>query len=811
MLDVMTRSGAVLRTSVLMVALVLLLGYLPPPSAAASTLATCVEGFDLVDAPGSLVPSAVLTTAPSAAIVVGSARTGVGRWSARITRFGSGGWHTLATRAPTSDSGLVAIDGDPKKGRWAVGFKRTSMDLLPYALRQMPSGAWREVPVPRAASEAAALTDVAVSRRDAVWAVGYRLDSAGSQRPHVVRWNGRRWLNVAPPIGPGQRGMLATVSSTPSGGTWIAGSIRPSAVDRPYVARREQGKWKRLALPSVGAGSITSIMVHGKQAGWAVGYAVASGAMRPLVLRWNGTRWTRFSPPELPEETVLLDVDLDAGTVVVTGSTWDATAGRMRPMVARRNGTTWRVRTLKGFEGDAVMADIDGSRPHPGYLATRATRIGALVRTCEGDGVGTAARKSARQDRRSELATPAGREVHPAEIQPAPRAGLASAPQLRISPPSAVGVNIVDRTVAAGLPNAGHTYGAVIRDFDGNGQMDIFLGGHGDPAVLYLNDDGVFGPASVEFGLADRHGCTASDVDDSGLPDLYCTFGGDRGLGVKANELWLDPGGPTPRLAADAGGVRELLGRGRLATVFDYDDDGRKDLVVGQAPNRVDGQPSVNRVYRWTGPGKYQLLRDAGLAPSVGAREFDTGDFDRDGRVDLLMVSFDPKAGGRPSTLRLYRNTTKGLRDVRAARGIKTIGERDAELVGLNSDDKLDIVQLSSNRIRVSLQRNGKFVTVFERRLSNAKALAVGDADGDGDMDIFVLRHKKTAAINDLILFNRGDGRRYRAVEAPSRRGGSADQVYAIDHDGNGLTDFLVLNGLASALGPIQLVAFYNA
>ena len=108
--------------------------------------------------------------------------------------------------------------------------------------------------------------------------------------------------------------------------------------------------------------------------------------------------------------------------------------------------------------------------------------------------------------------------------------------------------------------------------------------------------------------------------------------------------------------------MRELLGRGRVATVLDYDDDGHKDLVVGQAPNRVDGLPSLNRVYRWVGPGAYRLVRDSGIAPSVGAREFDTGDFDRDGRVDLLMVSFDPKVKGPLSSIGLYRNTRRGLR-----------------------------------------------------------------------------------------------------------------------------------------------------
>ena len=142
--------------------------------------------------------------------------------------------------------------------------------------------------------------------------------------------------------------------------------------------------------------------------------------------------------------------------------------------------------------------------------------------------------------------------------------------------------------------------------------------------------------------------------------------------------------------------------------------------------------------------------------------------------------------------------------------GISSIGERDAELVRLDGDRKLDLVQLSGDRIRISLLRNGRFKPVFERTISGAVAVAAGDADGDGDQDLYVLRQKNRASTKDIILFNRGNGRSYRAVAAPSRSGGRADDVYAIDHDQNGLTDFLVLNGRGSVKGPLQLISFYR-
>ena len=120
-----------------------------------------------------------------------------------------------------------------------------------------------------------------------------------------------------------------------------------------------------------------------------------------------------------------------------------------------------------------------------------------------------------------------------------------------------------------------------------------------------------FRDAGIAFGLVDRHGCAAHDVDASGLPDLYCSVGGRRGTGIKANQLWLDPGGPSRVLDELVGRVPEPLGRGRVAAFIDVDLDGAHDLFVGQEAERMDGLPSDNRVYRREAPARLQ--RDRGF------------------------------------------------------------------------------------------------------------------------------------------------------------------------------------------------------
>ena len=68
-------------------------------------------------------------------------------------------------------------------------------------------------------------------------------------------------------------------------------------------------------------------------------------------------------------------------------------------------------------------------------------------------------------------------------------------------------------------------------------------------------------------------------------------------------------------------------------------------------------------------------------------------------------------------------------------------------------------------------------------------------------------RHRR--GDDDVLLLSRRGGQAWRAIRVPSRPGGVADDVYPIDHDADGRTDFLALNGKDSTPGPVQLIASY--
>jgi hypothetical protein len=214
-------------------------------------------------------------------------------------------------------------------------------------------------------------------------------------------------------------------------------------------------------------------------------------------------------------------------------------------------------------------------------------------------------------------------------------------------------------------------------------------------------------------------------------------------------------------------------------------------------------------VYLRTAPARFEAVAGSGVDPTRAARSVSTGDIDADGSADLLLVYSDEHSLRRTGGVRLYHATDGPFRDVTNRHGIRSIGETDAELAQLDGDGRADLIQLSASRIRVSLKREGRFGIVFERRIDGGVALAVGDVDGDGDMDIYVLRQKDRRSDDDVLLLSRRGGQAWRAIRVPSRPGGVADDVYPIDHDADGRTDFLALNGKDSTPGPVQLIASY--
>lgn len=210
--------------------------------------------------------------------------------------------------------------------------------------------------------------------------------------------------------------------------------------------------------------------------------------------------------------------------------------------------------------------------------------------------------------------------------------------------------------------------GVGLLDYDGDGLLDVFCvdGGSLDPERpsapahrLYRNRGGWrFEDVTAAAGLACPSGygmgCTVGDYDGDGRDDLYVTQ-------VGSNRLYRNRGDGTFEDATAKAGVAVNLFSTSAAFV-DLDQDGDLDLIVvnyvrwsptaemecfsdggrrDYCSPRNYNAPAPTVLFRNRGDGTFEDVTSiAGLDKAYGnGLGVATGDFDRDGRIDLFVAN----------------------------------------------------------------------------------------------------------------------------------------------------------------------------
>jgi enediyne biosynthesis protein E4 len=217
-----------------------------------------------------------------------------------------------------------------------------------------------------------------------------------------------------------------------------------------------------------------------------------------------------------------------------------------------------------------------------------------------------------------------------------------------------------DVSDAAGIrPHAGKGMGVGVADFNGDGRLDIFVAN--DKAYNYLflaTEGGRFEEVAFESGVVlagngtyiSGMGVDARDVDNDGLTDIAYvalnqeTFPLFRNLGDTQFEE-VTTRSDLAHLSWDMSGYSPHLA--------DFDNDGWKDLFVSrghvQSLAAQTGWPVAqhNSVFRNTGAGKFEAFTAAaGFTAAVPQRHRGAavGDFNRDGRLDVVVVALNAPA-----------------------------------------------------------------------------------------------------------------------------------------------------------------------
>ena len=355
------------------------------------------------------------------------------------------------------------------------------------------------------------------------------------------------------------------------------------------------------------------------------------------------------------------------------------------------------------------------------------------------------------------------------------------------------GGRFVDFTEAAGIEVDGYGCGGSAADYDGDGDLDLYVTLFGENR-LFRNDGGHFVEVGAQAGVADELWSASAgfaDVDRDGDLDLYVAnyvnFGFDNhrfcGDEEKGTRGYCHPGayeGLPDRFYRNLGDGRfreetgaaglEHEGEAGLGLVFgDLDDDGWPDLYVAN-----DADP--NFFFRNKGDGTFEDLSllsgtaysDAG-SPEAGMG-VDLADFDLDGRLDIFVTNFELETNA------LYRNLGTGLFTdsrftsniaepslLKLAFGVAAADydqDRDLDLVIANGHILDNAAEMNSrseyaqpNQTMVNDGR-GRFSELIDDGMDAvrvSRGLSTGDLDGDGDLDLAIVNSNDVAEVYENV------------------------------------------------------------
>lgn len=359
-----------------------------------------------------------------------------------------------------------------------------------------------------------------------------------------------------------------------------------------------------------------------------------------------------------------------------------------------------------------------------------------------------------------------------------------------------------DVTRASGLGREGFWIGCGTGDYDNDGRIDLFVTGYHTCALYHNNGHGGFTDVTAKAGIQDRAyqtSCTFADIDRDGFLDLYichyvrfgphepqyCPAGDGRLQRACGPDAYLpeigvfyhNRGDGTFAEATKQFGLDSAHGKAWGAAFADYDRDGWPDLYV--ANDEMPGDLFHNEGGRMKNVGAESgtaYSRDGFLQGGMGA---DFGDYDNDGRPDLVVTNFwmEPNS--------LYHNDGHGLfSEFSYAAGLapgtlKKVGF-GTRFLDADNDGWLDLFFLNGHvqdthwihpeegmRELMQLflnQQNGRFREVsaaagepFQRPVVGRGA-AFGDFNNDGRPDLAAIDMEGPA----LLLRNNGPADRSR-------------------------------------------------
>jgi hypothetical protein len=350
-----------------------------------------------------------------------------------------------------------------------------------------------------------------------------------------------------------------------------------------------------------------------------------------------------------------------------------------------------------------------------------------------------------------------------------------------------------DVTERSGIQHRGYGMGACAGDYDGDGRPDLYITNYGPNTLYHNNGDGTFTDVTAAARVGDPRwstGCAFADLDRDGKLDLWVVnyvdadrahspFCGNARLGVRfychplnynplPSTVYRNDGGGVFTDVSASSGVGALRANGLGVVIADYDNDGWPDVFVAN-----DEMP--NFLFHNSG---HLRFTETGLASgiAVGAdgkaragMGIDVGDYDGDGRLDLVITNLDFEMHS------LHRGLERGLfgyTTMESGIGFPTLPfvGFGVAFLDFDNDTQLDIAIADGNildnaaQLRAGatyMQRKLLFRNLANRRFGEvgrmagpafstervSRGLAAADIDNDGDLDLLVTNNGQDAEL----------------------------------------------------------------
>ncbi len=205
-------------------------------------------------------------------------------------------------------------------------------------------------------------------------------------------------------------------------------------------------------------------------------------------------------------------------------------------------------------------------------------------------------------------------------------------------------------TISFGAPmkltvtGASSTYGCDVQDVDGDGMADIVVNQFQDPNVYIFRNTSTgnisFAPVLKITAVGSFNNIIASDLNNDGLPDLVATATLENNI-----QIWLNQS--TSGNISFAGSTTIATANGPWGVdLSDVDGDGDADIIV------ANKNASTLNVLRQDSPLQFTKLDIA--TPNYFSRNLRVGDYDGDGKPDIVYTSFP--LSGLVYTINVLRN-----------------------------------------------------------------------------------------------------------------------------------------------------------